>query len=133
MQIYNPAYILKVYKDALFYKSPPIIGVDVAGGLYRDSTAITIIDTNETSVCAVFNCNFIQIREVARLLEILVRNHMPNALVNIERHVGFGASLLQELLHTVLIKNNLYFEIKDKIFDERYDGMRFHRPTKIVK
>lgn len=133
MQIYKPAYIFKVYKDALFYKSPPIIGVDVAGGLSRDSTAITIIDTNDTSVCAVFNCNFIQIREVARLLEILVRNHMPNAIVNIERNGGFGASLLQELLHTGIIKNNLYFEIKDKIFEERYDGMRVQRTTKKVK
>lgn len=133
IQVYKPVYEFKVYKDGLFYKSPPIVGVDVAGGLNRDSSAITVIDTNTTEVLAVFNCNFISIRDLGRVLEELVLKYMPNAIVNIERNGGYGASLLQDLIHSGKIKNNLYYEIKDKIFEERYDGIKTVKTTKRVK
>lgn len=48
----KPTYIFDIYKDALIYKYPPIIGVDVSGGLSHDASAITIIDSQTTEVMA---------------------------------------------------------------------------------
>ena len=47
---------------------------------------------------------------------------MPNAIVNIERNGGFGQSVLQKLVNTS-IRSNLYFEIKDRITEERTNNI----------
>ena len=99
----------------------------------RDASAITVIDTETTEVAMVFNCNFISIRELGKVLEHLVLENFPNAIVNIERNGGFGLSLLQDLRHSKKIESNLYYEIKDKIYEERYDGMRTIKTTKKTK
>ena len=70
----------------MFYKYPPIIGCDVAGGLSKDSSAITVIDTETTEVLATFNNNFISVNDFARVIYELVMKYMPNAIVNIERN-----------------------------------------------
>lgn len=129
----KPTYVFQIYKDAMLYKYPPIIGVDVAGGMSKDSSAITIIDTETTEVMATFNNNFIPVNDLAKVIYELVKTKMPNAIVNIERNGGFGASVLQYLLEKGDIKRNLYFEIKDKVFEERSDGIRTVRSTKKVK
>ena len=46
---------------------------------------------------------------------------MPNAVVNIERNGGFGATVIAKLL-TTSIKRNLFFTIKDKVIEERIGG-----------
>lgn len=121
MWVGKPIYVFDIYKDALFYKFPPLIGVDVAGGMERDSSAITIVDTETTEVCATFNSNYIEIPELAKVLYILVKKYMPNAVINIERNGGFGYSLLTILLRDYPdIKQNLYFEIKERVTEERY-------------
>ena len=65
---------------------PPIIGVDVSGGYKRDYTAITVIDSKTTTLIGDLKCNFISIPDLARVLIWMVRNMMPNAVVNIERN-----------------------------------------------
>lgn len=45
---------------------------------------------------------------------------------------GFGASVLSQLLKTK-IKRNLYYEIKDRVFEERYRGATVEKKTKKVK
>lgn len=102
---------------------PPIIGVDASGAFQRDSSTITIIDSETTAVMATFNCNYIPTDELAKLLYDLVKRYMPNAIINIEKNGGFGATLLQLLIKTD-IKKNLYYEIKDKIIEERSDGVK---------
>lgn len=130
MWIGKPIYVFDVYKDGLFYKYPPIIGVDVAAGLERDSSAITIIDTQTTEVLATFNSNTIQTPELAELIYILVKKYMPNAVVNIENN-SIGTSVLQMLiLNHPDIKHNLYYEIKDKVIEERYTGGMTNKITK---
>lgn len=130
MWIGKPIYIFNVYKDGLFFKYPPLIGVDVAGGLERDSSAITIIDTETTEVLATFNSNTIQIPELAELLYILVKKYMPNGLINIENN-GIGGALLSTLIiNHPDIKANLYYEIKDKVIEERYEGAMVNKVTK---
>lgn len=118
-QMMVQGYIFDVYKD-IDLRYPPIIGVDVSGGYKRDSSAIVIIDSVTTEVCAVLNCNYISTTDLAKVLYTLVKNYMPNAIVNIERNGGFGASVLSKLVKTS-IKKNLYYEIKDKIVEERIE------------
>lgn len=52
-----------------------------------------------------------------------------------ESHIyysGFGASTLSLLIKTK-IKRNLYFEIKDRVIEERFDGFKTEKKTKKVK
>ena len=134
MWVGKPIYVFDVYKDGLFYKYPPIIGVDVAAGLSQDSSAITIIDSETTEVLATFNNNSIAPTELAKLIYILVKKFMPNAVVNIERD-GIGNSVVTTLIKDYPdIKKNLFWEIKDRTFEEKYDEKgRIVRNTKPVK
>ena len=108
---------------------PPIIGVDVSSGINKDSSAITIIDSQTTKVIATFKSNFITMPELADLIYKFVTNYAKNAIVNIENNGGFGSSVLQMLLKTS-IKKNLYYEIKDRPTEEVYDGIKVKRNLK---
>lgn len=105
---------------------PPIIGVDVSGGYNKDSSAITIVDSRTTNVIGCLNCNYISTGDLARVIHELVARYMPNAIVNVERNGGFGSSVLSYLVQTN-IKKNLYFEIKDRVNEERSDGIHTYR------
>lgn len=78
-------YELKIYEQ-INLKYPPIIGADVSGGYQRDSSAITIVDSHSTRVCAELNSNFISTPELAQVIYHIVSQWMPNAVVNIERN-----------------------------------------------
>ena len=122
---------LKIYEQ-INLKYPPIIGVDVSGGYQRDSSAITVIDSYSTRVCAELNSNFISTPELAQVIYHIVSQWMPNAVVNIERNGGFGSSVIARLLQTS-IKKNLWYTIKDKIVEERFNGPTVHRRTQKTK
>lgn len=124
-------YQFNIYED-LDLRYPPIIGVDVAGSLYQDSSAVTVLDSKSTRVTATFSCNYIPTDDLAELIYTLVKNYMPNAVVNVESNGGFGASVLQRLVKTD-IKRNLYYEIKDKVLEERSNGIRTIRNSVKVK
>ena len=124
-------YQFNVYED-IDLRYPPIIGCDVSGALYQDSSAVTVIDSRSTRVAATFNCNYIPTDDLAELIYTLVKNYMPNAIVNIESNGGFGGSVLQRLIKTD-IKRNLYYEIKDKVLEERSNGIRTVRNAVKVK
>lgn len=102
---------------------PPIIGVDVAAGWQKDSSAITIIDSQTTRVIATLNCNYIPSQDLAQVIFDIVTQYMKSAIVNIEQNGGFGASVLQLLIKSK-IKKNLYYEIKDQVKEERTDGIK---------
>lgn len=124
-------YQLKVWED-FDTRFPPIIGVDVAGGYQQDSSAITCLDSKTTRVFATLNCNYISTDDLADVIYQLVTQYMKNAIINIERNGGFGSSVLGRLIKTS-IKKNLYFEIKDKVLEERSDGVKTIRKTQKVK
>jgi hypothetical protein len=87
-------YVFDVYKDIdLLY--PPIIGVDVSGATFNDSSAITIIDSHTTEVCACMNCNFIPNDDLAQVIYELIVNYMPNAICNIELN-GENSSYIEK-------------------------------------
>ena len=111
---------------------PPIIGVDVSSGIHKDSSAITVIDSETTKVLATFKSNFITMPELADLIYQFVSNYAKNAIVCVENNGGFGSSVLQMLIRTS-IKKNLYYEIKDRIDEEQFDGVTVHRRPRKCK
>lgn len=113
-------------------KYPPIIGVDVSGGYCQDASAITIIDSKTTRVFADFKCNYISPIDLARLIYEIVTTMMPNAVINIERNGGYGASVIAKLIESK-VKRNLYYEIKDRIIEETNDGLRIVRKKQKTK
>lgn len=129
-------FLMKKYEFNIYerinLKNPPLIGVDVSGGYKRDSSAITAVDSATTKVFADMNCNYISTIDLAKVIYELVTKYMPNAIVNIERNGGFGASVLSKLV-TTSIKKNLYYEIKDKVIEERFNGTASMKKTQKVK
>lgn len=78
-------YQFMIYED-IDTSYPPIIGVDVAGAMYQDSSAITVIDSRTTRVGATLNCNYMPSDDLAQVLYELVTKYLPNAIINIERN-----------------------------------------------
>ena len=125
-------YIMNIYDQVDLNRYPPIIGVDVSGGYNRDSSAISVIDSHTTKLFADLNCNYISTFDLAQCIYELVTNYMPNAVVNVERNGGYGASVLSKLVNSS-IKRNLYFEIKDKVIEERQQADHVYKAKKRMK
>ena len=125
-------YIMDIYDQVDINRNPPIIGVDVSSGYKRDSSAITCIDSKTTKVFACLHCNYISTFDLAQCIYELVTKYMPNAIVNIERNGGFGASVLSKLINSK-IKRNLYFEIKDKVVEEQQSYDHIYKTKKRMK
>lgn len=78
-------YQFEVYEDIMNMNfHPPIIGVDVSGAEYQDSSTITVVDSETTRVTACLNCNFIPADDLAAVIYELVTKYLPNAVVNVE-------------------------------------------------
>ena len=67
---------------------PPIIGVDVASGKYKDASAITVIDSQTTKVIATLRSNFITMPELADVIYQFVTNYAKNAIISVENNGG---------------------------------------------
>ena len=78
-------YQLLVYEE-MDPRHPPIMGVDVSGAMRLDSSAITIIDSYTTKVCATLNCNYIPGDDLADVIYVLATQYMPNVIINVERN-----------------------------------------------
>lgn len=93
-------YQLLVYEDIdIRYNSPPIMGVDVAGAMYQDSSAITIIDSRTTRVSATLNCNYMPSDDLADVIFNIVTNFIPTCIINIERN---GVAFQQTSAYSVM-------------------------------
>lgn len=84
-------YELKIFKEIplkanLVPKYPPIIGVDPSGGVSKDWSCLTFVDSKTTEVFAELRCNSISLIDLARVIENIVLTMMPNAIINIERN-----------------------------------------------
>lgn len=110
-----------------------IMGVDVSGGLHRDSSTFTLINARTTKVEADFNCNYIDTHEFARVIYDFVSQYYPNTVIVIERNGGFGLSVISDLKRTEL-KDKLYYEYKEKVQEERVvNGFETHKIKANVK
>lgn len=110
---------------------PPIIGVDVSGGYRRDSSAFTIVDSRSTKVIGDFKCNYISQIDLSKVIYEIVTKHMTNAIINVERNGGFGASVIALLKKAGLTKN-LYYEFKERVLEERFEGPGAIKKTKAI-
>ena len=70
--------------DTIMY--PPIMGVDVSGGLKKDSSTITIIDSRTTKTLGCMNCNYISTNDLAKVIYFITTNWMNNVVINVERN-----------------------------------------------
>ena len=127
----NVVYLLGKYRFETYVQAdtrtyPAIIGVDVAAGYKQDSSTITVVDSRTTMVLGCLNCNYISILDLARCIEFMVKNWLPNAVINPERNGGYGASLISKLIKMGL-KKNLYYEVKDVVVEERQDGVHAYK------
>jgi hypothetical protein len=124
-------YQFQIYED-LDTNYPPIIGVDVSGATWKDSSCITVLDSRTTRVTATLNCNYMPADDLAQVLYELVTKYLPNGIINIERNGGFGTSVIQRLVKTSA-KKNLYWEIKDKVVEEAFNGVRMAKKSQRVR
>lgn len=119
-------YRFETYLQADTRTYPALIGVDVSGGYKQDSSTITIVDSLTTKVLGCMNCNYISTLDLARCIEFIVKNWMPNAIVNVERNGGYGSTVVAKLKKMGL-QRNLYYEIKDVVVEERQDGVHAYK------
>lgn len=129
-QIYISNFLFNIYSE-LSPRSKTLIGVDVAAGYSKDSSAISVTDSADTKLVADFNCNYINPIDLGNVIHTLVLNYLPNSLVTIERN-GVGTGTLAQLMKSK-IRNNLYFEIKERTIEERLDGFKTNKRKQMTK
>lgn len=88
-----------------------IMGVDCATGNLGDSHAITVVDPYTMEAVAEFKCNYISEPEFADVIEQIVNDFIPRAIVCIERN-NTGNGIISILLRSS-IAGRIYFD-KDK-------------------
>ena len=128
-------YPVDIYEYPEYYgnqpKYTPIIGVDVAGGYMKDYSSFVIIDSHTTRPFAAFKDNSIDPDDLAYVLIELVTKYMPNAVINVEK-TGIGATTVK-ILKKSKIKQNLYYEIKDRVLEEKLDGIHVVKNKRAVR
>lgn len=129
-QVYINNYLFNIYKE-ISPRDKTLIGVDVAAGYSKDSSAISVVDSETTKLVADFNCNYINPVDLGNVIYSLVMNYLPNSLVTIERN-GVGTGTLAQLMKSK-IRNNLYYEIKERTIEERLDGVRSSKRKQMTK
>lgn len=107
----NEYFMFDIY-EPLKRTIPYIVGIDCSTGTSSDNNAITILNPYTVRPVAEFKSPYIGETDYENLIETLVLEHIPRAIVCIERnHVG--DSVIDHLLNKSRIANNLYFD-KDK-------------------
>lgn len=113
-------YQLNVYED-IDPRYPAIVGVDVSGAMYQDSSAITVIDSHTTKVCAVLNCNYIPIDDLADVLYVLTKQYLPTCVICPERNGEDYYVMVNVFLYFIYLYINYLYIRKEYIYhDERY-------------
>lgn len=129
-QVYISNFLFNIYSE-IAPRDKVLIGVDVAAGYSKDSSAISVTSAQTTKLVADFNCNYINPVDLAGVIFTLVTEYLPNSLITIERN-GVGTGTLAKLIKSK-IRNNLYFEIKERVIEERPDGFRTRKRKQLTK
>lgn len=130
-QVYISNFLFNIYSE-ISPKDKTLIGVDVAAGYSKDSSAISVTDSTTTKLVADFNCNYINPVDLGNVIYTLVLNYLPNSLVTIERN-GVGTGTLAQLMKS-RIRNNLYYEIKERVIEERLGfGTKSNKRKQVTK
>lgn len=113
-------YKLNKYFDMTVYseyhgKKPVLIGVDVAGSIGRDSSAIVVVNPETLHPIAIFRSNMIELSKLRKLIQTIVKKMYPNCVLAIENN-SVGKGLIDELKETP-ISRVLYKEKKTRTID----------------
>lgn len=98
-----------IKKPSNMMKKNYIISVDVAGGLGRDSSVITVIDPKTMESVMLFRSNIIPITKLKSIIIELITRFLPAGVLIIERN-NSGIALIQMLLETS-VKKNMYYTV----------------------
>lgn len=98
-----------------------IISIDIAGGLEKDATAITIIDPLTYKPVVEFKSNRIDTPTLVEVIVELVEMYFNEAVIVPERN-NMGLSVIQMLLKTSVARN-MYYEKKQRT-TEKEVGLR---------
>lgn len=100
-------YYMDIY-ETLNREIPYLVGVDCASGTLKDNNAITVIDPYTLRPVAELECSFIGETNFEELLKELVKEHIPRAVLCIERN-NVGDGIIDHLLHSE-ISNRIYYD-----------------------
>lgn len=110
----NKYFNLNIYQE-YHGRKPVLIGVDVSGGLGRDSTAVVVVHPETLMPLAFFKSNMIPSDQLKKLLITLVTRIYPNCILTIENN-SVGKPLIDHLRDTA-VGRVLYKERKKKEID----------------
>lgn len=111
----NKYFDLHVYEE-YHDRKPVLIGVDVAGSLGRDSSAVVVVNPETLHPMAIFKSNMIEISKLRKLITTIVTKMYPNCVLTIENN-SVGNGLISELRETS-ISRVLYKEKKQRTIDQ---------------
>jgi len=97
-------------------RKPVIIGVDVAGSLGRDASAVVVVHPETLHPIAIFKSNMIESSKLRKLLQTIVKKLYPNCILTIENN-SVGKPLIDELRETPIARV-LYKERKKRKLDQ---------------
>lgn len=105
-----------IYKE-LDRTIPYLVSIDCSTGTNSDSNSITIINPYTTEPDAEFKCPYIGETMFEKLIQELVKKHLPRAIVIIERN-SVGDGIIDHLLNSP-IRSNLYFDKNRDLVEEK--------------
>jgi hypothetical protein len=103
----NKLFKLDVYEE-LKRDRIYIVGVDCAGGLGEDNTAVTVFDPYTQKPVAEFKSPYISTSNAVKFLYTLIRKHIPKSILAIERN-NVGTAIIDGLRETE-VRANVYFD-----------------------
>lgn len=95
---------------------PYLVGVDVATGAGVDNSAVTITNPYTLQIDAEFRSPVISTSDLKRFLYTLVKKHIPNCVLCIEKN-HCGDAIINDLCETILNRNIYYNNSKELVDD----------------
>jgi len=89
-------YLIDFYEKPNF-KEKYIITCDVAGGLFKDASAMNIIDPATFKIIGDFRNNNIDTDDYKKLIEEVLGTYFPNSILIVERN-SYGLNIIQSLM-----------------------------------
>jgi hypothetical protein len=120
-----------------FYETPDInvnyiVSCDIAGGLSRDNTAISIIAPDDFRIVGDFRNNKIDTENAKKMIERLLKDFLRNAILIIERN-SYGLNLLQYFMKDRDIESRMVQEERETLGEKtQKDGFTVKRKTKNI-
>ena len=138
MQRKGTAEVVKINKYFNMYvyqeyhgRKPVLIGVDVSGGLGRDSTAVVVVHPETLMPIAFFKSNMIPSDQLKKLLITVVTRMYPNCILTIENN-SVGKPLIDHLRDTPAGRV-LYKERKKKEIDMGVNSFTKKRRKEVLE